>query len=672
MQIAQSVLLLDETPELRALVRAILEPGGHWLHEAASLDEAQSALRGRHFDLVLVDPVLPDGSGLDFLRWLRSWNREVRVLYFLPAWREAQLQEPLRRELGGLSFALRPCGPAELRVALAGALRQTAGRPGSARVVEEPGLHAAVALQREGLRARLPVRLRELEGLVNRGRAQGLGGEQLYRVLRMAHALHTACGTLGFADVAAGVGRVEQLFDRLIAGDVAEFGDFWAQLDEAVARARAGLQGDPDAPSGREPELTLARILVVDADRSLLDAVTRIGRRELVEVLSARGPAEALLRARQGPLDAVLIDPDLGEPEGGLRLARRMRAPDIGLSAPLAVLSGRDTVEARLAAANAGADLFLTRPLDPPAVLEVARQLSTVRRAEPARVLAVLQSPEAPALPLATSPELKVLVTESGRGALGLMDSFDPELALIDAGMLGLSGLDLCRLMRLSPRWQDLPVVLWAPQHSAELHAAALRAGADDVVSGDLPVAELVGMLRQRVARYRRGRDRRDRDPLSGLLNRVVFVDQLAARLGEARRNTHPLSVALLGVDHFAQLNERHGMNTGDRVLSALGRLLGSRFRVEDLRARWGGAEFVVALCGAAPRDAKVVLAGVLEDFQQIAFSTGDGVALRASFCTGLASYPDDGDTVEALVRAANEGLRRARAQGVGCMSGRV
>lgn len=672
MQIAQSVLLLDETPELRALVRAMLEPGGHWLHEAPTLDEAQAALRGRHFDLVVVDPVLPDGAGLDFVRWLRSWNREIRVLYLVPAWREAQLQEPLRRELGVQHFALRPCAPADLRGAIAGALRGGAARPGSARVVEDPGLSVAVALQRETLRVRLPARLRELEGFINRGRAQGLNGEALYRVLRLAHGLHSAAGTLGFVDVAVGAGRVEQLFDRLIAGDVTEFTDFWAQLDEALTRARVGLQSEPEAGEAREGPLALARILVVDADRGLLDAVTRLGRRELVEVQSARGPAEALLRARQGPLDAVLIDPDLGEAEGGLRLARRMRAPDIGMQAPLAVLSGRDTLEARLAAASAGADLFLTRPLDPPAVLEAARQLCTLRRAEPARVLAVLQSPGAPVLALATHPALKFLATEGAKAALGLINSFDPELVLVDAGLLGLGGLDLCRVLRLSPRWQDLPLVVVAQGYDPRLHAAALQAGADDLVGPELTVPELVGLVQARVARYRRGRDRRDRDPLSGLLNRGVFIDQLAARLGEARRNSHPVSVALLGVDHIAQLNERHGLHTGDRVLSALGRLLGSRFRVEDLRARWGGAEFILALCGAPPRDARVVLAGVLSDFQEMAFATGDGVALRASFCTGLASYPDDGDTVEALVRAANEGLRRARAAGVGQVAGRV
>jgi two-component system, sensor histidine kinase LadS len=85
-------------------------------------------------------------------------------------------------------------------------------------------------------------------------------------------------------------------------------------------------------------------------------------------------------------------------------------------------------------------------------------------------------------------------------------------------------------------------------------------------------------------------------DPLTGLLNRRAFLDQGKALLSEAHSNQQPLTLIMLDLDHFKDINDRYGHDMGDRCLVATANLLRQESRAADILARWGGEEFLLLL----------------------------------------------------------------------------
>jgi diguanylate cyclase (GGDEF)-like protein len=120
----------------------------------------------------------------------------------------------------------------------------------------------------------------------------------------------------------------------------------------------------------------------------------------------------------------------------------------------------------------------------------------------------------------------------------------------------------------------------------------------------------------------------------------------------------------VLDLDRFKQVNDQHGHLAGDRVLGELGRRLRRSFRAEDLRGRWGGEEFVLALVAAPATEAQAVTTRVLEEFREQTFTGDHGETFRSSFSGGIATFPADGTTLEQLLQVADRRLYAAKSAG--------
>jgi diguanylate cyclase (GGDEF)-like protein len=158
-------------------------------------------------------------------------------------------------------------------------------------------------------------------------------------------------------------------------------------------------------------------------------------------------------------------------------------------------------------------------------------------------------------------------------------------------------------------------------------------------------------------------RERFDRDALTDLPLRRPFLERLGRSMAESLRHSRPLTVALLDVDFFKRVNDQHGHQTGDHVLSSLARLLSARLRAEDLRGRWGGEEFVLAFPGDAGEVQRTV-GDILMEFGNLAFRDGFGKAFSVTFSAGTATYPADGASVQALLETADRRLYLAKRNG--------
>ena len=410
------------------------------------------------------------------------------------------------------------------------------------------------------------------------------------------------------------------------------------------------------------------RVLVVDADASTRSHLGAMGRDKLFTIVAVGSPGEALEEAARGHFEAALIDASLG-PEA-LALTQGLRATSGHQRLPLAFLSQDNDVDHRVAAAHAGASLFLTKPVDPYAFDAAVEQMVALGQGERMRVLVVDDDPDFAGV-LTAVLEREGIVVRAVPDATQLVEIIDevrPDLILLDAMLPHVSGWDAIRIVRTAPEHRDVPILFLTARTDLASRVAAFDAGADDYLAKPLVVEELLARVRVRLDRRRLLREMTERDALTRLLSRRALLDGLASRLSEARRHGRTLSVALLDVDRFKLVNDAHGHLVGDQVLVALGRLLGARFRLEDLRGRFGGEEFAIVFPGATRQTAAGVLSRVLEEFRATPFAGEGAHRFFVTFSGGVAGFPEDGASVDALLRAADGRLYEAKRQGRGCV----
>jgi diguanylate cyclase (GGDEF)-like protein len=147
-------------------------------------------------------------------------------------------------------------------------------------------------------------------------------------------------------------------------------------------------------------------------------------------------------------------------------------------------------------------------------------------------------------------------------------------------------------------------------------------------------------------------------DPLTGLANYRRLIAVIESELDRSRRTQRPFSLVLLDMDGLKTINDRYGHLVGSRALVRLGKILRHHSRAIDTPARYGGDEFAVVLPEAPKEVAARVSARIRERL------AGEGEEPRLSVSAGLAAYPEDGDTPEKLLAAADRTLYRMKHRG--------
>ncbi|MCD9087562.1 diguanylate cyclase [Stenotrophomonas sp. SY1] len=154
------------------------------------------------------------------------------------------------------------------------------------------------------------------------------------------------------------------------------------------------------------------------------------------------------------------------------------------------------------------------------------------------------------------------------------------------------------------------------------------------------------------------------RDPLTGLYNRRYLEESLAREIARCGRRNFPLSVLMLDVDHFKQFNDTHGHAGGDALLAAIGHLLSSRLRGEDIACRYGGEEFTVILPESDSISAMRHAEELRLALSQMSVPFAGKVLPPITASLGVATYPLDGVVGLTLLRKADAALYRAKRSG--------
>ncbi|HET9803691.1 MAG TPA: GGDEF domain-containing protein [Candidatus Acidoferrum sp.] len=147
-------------------------------------------------------------------------------------------------------------------------------------------------------------------------------------------------------------------------------------------------------------------------------------------------------------------------------------------------------------------------------------------------------------------------------------------------------------------------------------------------------------------------------DSLTGLANYRRLIGVIEAELDRSRRTQRPFSVVLFDMDGLKAINDQHGHLTGSRAIVRLGKILRSHSRAIDTAARYGGDEFAIVL----PEAGKDIASRIVSRIRERLVADAEAPALSAS--SGVAAFPEDGDTPEKLLAAADRALYRMKHRG--------
>jgi two-component system, cell cycle response regulator len=260
-----------------------------------------------------------------------------------------------------------------------------------------------------------------------------------------------------------------------------------------------------------------------------------------------------------------------------------------------------------------------------------------------------------------------VATAATGDDALERCCSGDQDVAVIERSLCRLSTGDLVAALKHDPLAYGTAVVLLEDAGpDAEAAAAALSAGVQDFLVEPVRDGELLARVaaagrtkelqQELMAQGRRLEALIREDPLTGLSNRRFILTQLAGMVSGARRHGRPLSIAIVDLDRFKAINDEHGHQTGDEVLTAAVRAMRRRLRAEDQLGRLGGEEFLVLL-----PDTDAPSAGVVAESLRVEIAAAPApVPVTAS--AGVATW--DGEPPETLLRRADEALYAAKRGG--------
>jgi two-component system, cell cycle response regulator len=446
-----------------------------------------------------------------------------------------------------------------------------------------------------------------------------------------------------------------------------------------------------------------ARILVVD---DLLPNIKLLETRlsaEYYSVITAMNGPEAIAICERGECDMVLLDVMMPGMDG-FEVCRRLKSIAETAHLPVVMVTALDQPTDRLKGLDAGADDFLTKPVNEVALLARVKSLVRLKIASDelrSRALssrdAGLADPHAAAL-ADNGMGGKILIVDDRSTSyerlsvtLGQMHSVevetDPHKALLRApdgnydlimvslGLTNFDGLRLCSQLRSLERTRHTPILIIGDEAEETRIMRGLEIGVNDFLVRPVDRNEMLARARTQVRRKRYHDSLGDAvsqsieaaifDPLTGLHNRRYMQGHLTSLTNQAASQGIPFSLMILDIDHFKMVNDNFGHDAGDEVLKEISKRIKKAIRKIDMACRTGGEEFIILMPETEPHIAQLVAERIRFKIERNPFPIyGGKKAITVTASIGVTGCKEGPTTSEGLIKRADEALYRAKKEG--------
>ncbi len=446
-----------------------------------------------------------------------------------------------------------------------------------------------------------------------------------------------------------------------------------------------------------------ARILVVDdipANVRLLEVRLLA---EYFEVVTASNGPEALEACENGKIDVVLLDVMMPGMDG-IEVCRRLKSDPATSHIPVVMVTALDQISDRVRGLEAGADDFLTKPVNDLQLMTRVKSLVRLKsltdelrlRASTTRNLGIEELLSRGSPDLFSHPRV-LLVDESPSSsqricamlevAADVDVSTDPHAAifqaadhpydcvLISSRFRDFDPLRLCSQLRSVDRTRLIPIMLMVEPGDDARIVRGLELGINDYLVRPVDRHELLARLDTQVRRKRYNDHLRASvaqtiemavtDGLTGLHNRRYLDSHIRTLFDRAVSRKRPLSVMMTDIDRFKSVNDTYGHDAGDQVLREFARRLRKNVRGIDLACRYGGEEFIVVMPDTDPQIAEMVAERVRLHIAGTPFSLGEAKAsLDITVSVGVSTLLRGSDTPEDLIKRADVALYEAKTGG--------
>ncbi|GJL95380.1 MAG: PleD family two-component system response regulator [Hyphococcus sp.] len=443
-----------------------------------------------------------------------------------------------------------------------------------------------------------------------------------------------------------------------------------------------------------------ARVLVVDdlePNVKLLEAKLRA---EYFDVLGAYSGEEAIKLAVAEQPDIILLDVMMPGMDGFETCRRLKEAPET-MHIPVVMVTALDQQADRVSGLEAGADDFLTKPVEDLALFARVRSLTRLKmmtdelraRHATGQGLGVVDNIDVET----NGSESRLLIIDDNedqserlKKSLGtdqlVSIELDPEVALnrarsgdfdmivVNMSLEAMDPLRLCSSIRSFEETRLTPILAVVRQGDTRKLVRALDIGVNDYISRPVDKNELTARVSTQLRRMRYVDQLRSSfqaslemavtDQLTGLYNRRYLASHLSAMFDRAYWTERPLSVMIIDIDHFKKINDTHGHDAGDKVIKEFAESISRSLRGIDLACRYGGEEFLVAMPDTDMAFASVVaerLRAEIESTKFIVNSGRDEISVTVSIGIGSTENGPNEDAPQKLIKRADEALYEAK-----------
>lgn len=446
-----------------------------------------------------------------------------------------------------------------------------------------------------------------------------------------------------------------------------------------------------------------ARVLVVDdilANVKLLQAKLTA---EYFEVITAMNGAEALEVAQRAMPDIVLLDVMMPGMDG-FEVCRRLKANPATLHIPVIMVTALDQPSDRINGLEAGADDFLTKPVNDTALFARVKSLVRLKmltdelrsRASTSERMGLIEDEIKLDALSSISGEILLVDDRTGsveriKDALGDVHSVkvatDPQAALFVAAeqewdliLVSLSlkefdGLRLCSQLRSLDRTRNIPILIIVEPEDSGRMLRGLDIGMNDYIARPIDKNELKARVRTQLRQHRYAEQLRANvtqsmemaitDALTGLYNRRYMESHLDTLVTTSAQRGKSISLLLMDIDFFKAVNDTHGHDVGDDVLRELARRIRRAIRGIDMTCRLGGEEFVIVLPDADMVRACAIAERVREMVGREPFPVSStGLTLDITISVGVAVLESAADTADTILKRADRALYQAKRDG--------